>query len=146
MEKIERVVKYVILNTPSGEAKEVINDLKKLIPSADENLFQEALKQHNELHLNLLRKNDDVLTLTSQFNTKENKYYDSDSATWNSVDSKTLSVLSSESAEAPGKLEQQLAKLLKEYVKQNFKPNSSGFYLYQSDDTIYIGISGKNYK
>ena len=44
MEKIERVVKYVILNTPSGEAKEVINDLKKLIPSADENLFQEALK------------------------------------------------------------------------------------------------------
>ena len=39
MDKVEKVVRYVILNTPSGQAKEVVNDLKKLIPHSDDALF-----------------------------------------------------------------------------------------------------------
>lgn len=56
-----KIIRYIIKATPFGQAKEVVKDLCKIINGLnpqDEALLK-ALKEHNEDHLAVIRKDND---------------------------------------------------------------------------------------
>lgn len=87
MEKTNKVIRYVLINTPSGEAKEVLKDLNKLVPNIDEAFANECLKEHNEEHLNLIKnEKGEIVTIASSNNTLDYKYYDAATRAWLTID------------------------------------------------------------
>lgn len=60
-DQTKKIIRYIIKGTPFGEAKEVVKDLCKIISGlnpTDEAIIA-ALKEHNEDHLAVFRKDND---------------------------------------------------------------------------------------
>ncbi|KAM3141610.1 hypothetical protein pb186bvf_006215 [Paramecium bursaria] len=149
-----KIVKYVIANTPFGQANLVIKDLCKLINglNPDDPQVLSELKEHNEEHLAVV-KGQGLKVVISTLNSNEDFYVDQKNSKTLKVNHEQLTIVSVDDVELPkdpqlDALRDELDKQLDLYLKNNFNEQLSGFYvLYQgdaSDFTIYVGITAKN--
>lgn len=114
-----------------------------------------ALKEHNEDHLAVMRKDNDPKNyiITCVLNSQEDFYVDQKKQLTVKVDQSTLSITQVDSVELPqddvlNAFRDALELNLSAYLNSYYKDQLSGFYVMYTGDasnwTIYMGISAKN--
>ncbi|CAD8062482.1 unnamed protein product [Paramecium sonneborni] len=153
VQQYEKVVKYIVKNTPFGQANLVIKDLCKIIGNINpqDPIMLQALKDHNEEHLALF-KGQSTQILTSVLNSQEDFYVDQKNNETIQVDHEKLEIISRSQVELPSEpdlnqLRDALEQQLNLYLSQQFNEKICGAYvMYQgdaSDFTFYLGITAK---
>ncbi|EGR31725.1 hypothetical protein IMG5_103260 [Ichthyophthirius multifiliis] len=100
----QKIIKYIIKNSPYGETSDLLQDLKKLVPELKHNqqLIDGLLKEHNEEHLAICYdQNNQRSIVLCPISSKEDYYIDQRHSQKVWVDHYTLKILRTEDIEIP---------------------------------------------